>query len=184
MTLPFPLTPEPDTLTAETGRSFRMLIDPALYLAEDFILLSEMNKTPDRVEIMLVIGHNPGIADFASGPIRPMAAAAYSRVFSFSSFNAATSCGNAGAAACPMFPSDLTAWRRTSANVSVVALASSPTPGAANSFMFPRSRAAVSRTSGRSSANSNTIRSRTTCSFLPQASRFAAIRFRNTMSSD
>lgn len=54
-----------ECVTAETGRSFRMLIDPALYLAEDFILLSEMNKTPDRVETMLVIGHNPGIADFA-----------------------------------------------------------------------------------------------------------------------
>ncbi len=54
-----------DCLMAETGRSFKTLIDPALYLAEDFILLSELHKTPDLVHTMLVVCHNPGLADFA-----------------------------------------------------------------------------------------------------------------------
>lgn len=54
-----------ECLMAETGRSFKTLIDPALYLADDFVLLGELNKTPDVVQTMLVVGHNPGIADFA-----------------------------------------------------------------------------------------------------------------------
>ncbi|MFT4099026.1 MAG: histidine phosphatase family protein [Rhodoblastus sp.] len=55
-----------DCLMKETGRNFKTLIDPALYLAEDFILLSELHKTPELVQTMLVICHNPGLADFAA----------------------------------------------------------------------------------------------------------------------
>ncbi|MCC2108626.1 MAG: histidine phosphatase family protein [Hyphomicrobiales bacterium] len=54
-----------ECLMAETGRRFKTLIDPALYLAEDFILLGELHKTPELVQTMLVVCHNPGLADFA-----------------------------------------------------------------------------------------------------------------------
>ena len=54
-----------ECVMAASQRNFRTLIDPALYLAEDFILLSELNKTPDTVQTMLAICHNPGLADFA-----------------------------------------------------------------------------------------------------------------------
>ena len=47
------------------GKSFKVLIDPEIYLAEDFVLLSELKKAPDLAQTMLVIGHNPGLADFA-----------------------------------------------------------------------------------------------------------------------
>jgi phosphohistidine phosphatase len=47
------------------GQTFKTLMDPTLYLAEDFILLSELHKTPDLVQTMLVVCHNPGLADFA-----------------------------------------------------------------------------------------------------------------------
>ncbi|MCC0005261.1 MAG: histidine phosphatase family protein [Methylobacteriaceae bacterium] len=55
-----------ECLMGETGRRFKTLIDPALYLAEDFILLSELHKTPELVKTMLVVCHNPGLADFAA----------------------------------------------------------------------------------------------------------------------
>ena len=54
-----------DCVMAETGRHFKTLIDPALYLAEDFVLMSELHKTPELVQTMLVVGHNPGLAEFA-----------------------------------------------------------------------------------------------------------------------
>ncbi len=54
-----------DCLMTAALRKFKILIDPELYLAEDFILLSELHKTPDAVRAMLVIGHNPGLAEFA-----------------------------------------------------------------------------------------------------------------------
>ena len=54
-----------DCLTHATGRTFKALIDPELYLAEDFVLLSELHKAPDLAQTMLVICHNPGLADFA-----------------------------------------------------------------------------------------------------------------------
>ncbi len=54
-----------DCVMGETGRNFKTLIDPALYLAEDFILMAELHKTPELVQTMLVVGHNPGLADFA-----------------------------------------------------------------------------------------------------------------------
>jgi phosphohistidine phosphatase len=54
-----------DCLTHAAGRAFKVLIDPELYLAEDFILLGELHKAPDLAQTMLVICHNPGLADFA-----------------------------------------------------------------------------------------------------------------------
>ena len=54
-----------ECVVAATGRNFKTLIDPALYLAHDFVLLGELHKTPDLVQTMLVICHNPGLADFA-----------------------------------------------------------------------------------------------------------------------
>jgi phosphohistidine phosphatase len=54
-----------DCVMAAAGRNFKTLIDPALYLAHDFVLLGELHKTPDIVQTMLVICHNPGLADFA-----------------------------------------------------------------------------------------------------------------------
>ena len=54
-----------DCLMAETGRRFKTLIDPALYMAEDFILMAELHKTPELVQTMLVVCHNPGLAEFA-----------------------------------------------------------------------------------------------------------------------
>lgn len=54
-----------DCLLQAAGRSFKVLIDPELYLAEDFILLAELHKAPDLAHTMLVVGHNPGLADFA-----------------------------------------------------------------------------------------------------------------------
>ena len=54
-----------DCAMTAAGRKFKILIDPELYLAEDFALLAELHKTPDLVHTMLVVGHNPGLADFA-----------------------------------------------------------------------------------------------------------------------
>ncbi|MDE2362591.1 MAG: histidine phosphatase family protein [Hyphomicrobiales bacterium] len=54
-----------DCVMQAAGKSFKVLIDPEIYLAEDFALLAELHKTPDLVQTMLVIGHNPGLADFA-----------------------------------------------------------------------------------------------------------------------
>jgi len=54
-----------DCLMAETGRQLKTLIDPALYMAEDYVLLAELHKTPELVHTMLVVCHNPGLADFA-----------------------------------------------------------------------------------------------------------------------
>ena len=54
-----------DCLMEASHRKFKVLIDPELYLAEDFVLLSELHKTPELVQTMLVICHNPGLADFA-----------------------------------------------------------------------------------------------------------------------
>ncbi|MDE2579256.1 MAG: histidine phosphatase family protein [Hyphomicrobiales bacterium] len=54
-----------ENLTASMQRSFKTLIDPSLYLAEDVALIGEMHKTPDVVHTMLVVAHNPGIAEFS-----------------------------------------------------------------------------------------------------------------------
>lgn len=47
------------------GKNCKIIFDPDLYLAEDSTLLVELHKTPDIVRTMLVVGHNPGLADFA-----------------------------------------------------------------------------------------------------------------------
>ncbi|MFV0281709.1 MAG: SixA phosphatase family protein [Rhodoblastus sp.] len=52
-------------LMAETGRSLKTLVDPLLYMAEDYVLLAELHKTPDLAQTMLVVCHNPGLAEFA-----------------------------------------------------------------------------------------------------------------------
>lgn len=54
-----------DCLMQASGRAFKVLIDPELYLAEDFVLLGELHKAPDLAQTMLVVCHNPGLADFA-----------------------------------------------------------------------------------------------------------------------
>jgi phosphohistidine phosphatase len=54
-----------DCLMQASGRTFKVLMDPELYLAEDFILLGELHKAPDLAQTMLVVCHNPGLADFA-----------------------------------------------------------------------------------------------------------------------
>ena len=54
-----------DCAMQASGRSFKVLIDPEIYLAEDFVLLAELNKAPDLAQTLLVVGHNPGLADFA-----------------------------------------------------------------------------------------------------------------------
>jgi phosphohistidine phosphatase len=43
----------------------KIIYDPDLYLAEDSTLKYEMHKAPDVVQTMLVVAHNPGVAEFA-----------------------------------------------------------------------------------------------------------------------
>ena len=54
-----------DCLMHAAGKSFKVLIDPEIYLAEDFVLLAELHRAPDLAQTLLVVGHNPGLADFA-----------------------------------------------------------------------------------------------------------------------
>ena len=58
-----------DCLLQAAGRSFKVLIDPELYLAEDFILLSELQDA-DLAQTMLVVGTIP------ASPISPGASPA------------------------------------------------------------------------------------------------------------
>jgi phosphohistidine phosphatase len=54
-----------DCVVDAMGRRFKVMFDPELYLAEESTLLVEFHKTPDIVQTMLVVGHNPGLAEFA-----------------------------------------------------------------------------------------------------------------------
>ncbi len=54
-----------DCVIAGMNRRFKVIFDPDLYLAEESTLMVEFHKTPDVVRTMLVVGHNPGLAEFA-----------------------------------------------------------------------------------------------------------------------
>ena len=45
----------------------RILIEPSLYLASEYVLLASLRQTPPRIRTLLFCGHNPGMADFAIG---------------------------------------------------------------------------------------------------------------------
>lgn len=54
-----------DCVVAAMAGRFKIIFDPDLYLAGESTLLVEFHKTPDMVQTMLVVGHNPGLAEFA-----------------------------------------------------------------------------------------------------------------------
>ena len=55
-----------DLLLPALKKSPKVIFDPRLYEASPDTLLSVARETPPAVHTLLVIGHNPGLADFAA----------------------------------------------------------------------------------------------------------------------
>jgi phosphohistidine phosphatase len=54
-----------DIVSAEWPRTLEASFGQTLYHASAMQLLVEVQQTPDRIETLLVLGHNPEIEDFA-----------------------------------------------------------------------------------------------------------------------